>query len=177
MSKTAAPRDLFNLFDLVHRLGTRSPAVAEQRWRNGASTLDSQYRLDYMGSVEFEVGDQGKSLARMRANSKNMPRVHRILVTRGEATDVPIYILADQRHIEVLDTVMNQWLAQAHPASKEQTYFHQQVDGTAETRHLRTKVWWDIRNDVLWTLDPDIAERLLDDVLNEARAFDSATSR
>lgn len=139
-----------SMFYLVQRMTRRD--------NPHATGFDAAFDLDYMGSAEFEFGAIPTSLQRMRAHPHLT--VHTGTVTRnGHARTV--HVIADADIAHTIPGVLTDWLTDPYPRGQENSRFQNHVDGTATAHDLRTNAWWDITNDVMFTLDADIAADLL----------------
>ena len=117
---------------------------------------DGKFRYDYMGSSEFEWGDQAESLKRifasgMRTDSATM---------NIEGKEVVVHMLAGEGFAFVDYQPYLRQLAEDELRLQEQAGFDEAVKaqvGIKSNRRfpLRTNVWFDFRNDVLWTLTED----------------------
>ncbi len=132
-----------------------------------------QITYDYMDSSYFEVGDQGKSLRRIFAQGIQIGRTTVNLESGGTSvstaggsttvsfhrqhTDVPVYMVAGKGFIFADYQPYLQQLAEDKLRLAEWTKFHEviraQVGHETDRRFVpKTNVWFDFRNDVLWTL-------------------------
>lgn len=140
---TSRPR---NRFYLVQRL---CPAA------NGPG-FDGLFACEYMGSAEYEFGEVGKSLKRIRAGS----------VTRSEMTigSQTIYFVSDKHNTSVHDDFL-EWLTAPgrEPRTKEATYFPEILNGR-RPEFVRTVAWWSLSDDVMFTNNRDVALLLVDGI-------------
>lgn len=83
------------------------------------SGFDKYFRLDYMGSVEFEVGTVPESLKRIRSAGNIVVRA--VQVTRGGVTRT-VYFVGPSKDLEVKIADFEVWFAQDYPRAKEPTY-------------------------------------------------------
>lgn len=119
--------------------------------------FDGLFSLDYMGSAEFEWGAIPDSLKRIRASRKIA--MHEGAVTRKGIT-APVFVIGDRKVIASIPDQLTAWLVDDYPRGKEMTYFPQRIEGTA-SEYMRANAWWSLTDDVMWTLDRDIAADLL----------------
>lgn len=113
-------------------------------------------RYDYMGSSEFEVGDQPKSLKRIFAQGM---RKGSTTVNIG-GKEVVVHMLAGEGFVFADYQQYLQQLAEHKLRLQEWTSFDDVVKAqagikTARDWTSRTNVWFDFQNDVLWTLTED----------------------
>lgn len=128
---------------------------------------DGEERLiyDYMGSSEFEFGDQSKSLRRIFALGITEYKVN---VHTSQNDSVPFYLIGgndfDSRsYAHVIDGLIEQKFR-----IRENTYLRETLDKILnksnidkdEQRNLNTEVWFDFTNDVLFTPFEDKAEKV-----------------
>lgn len=115
---------------------------------------------DYMGSTEFEIGDQAKSLKRIFAAG----------VEFGSATitmdgkKIPVYMAAAKGFPFADYQPHLQKIANGTLRAKEWTDFNEVVRAKAglKTFHhqTRTNVWFDFQNDVLWAVTEENQKEL-----------------
>lgn len=107
---------------------------------------------DYMGSAEFEIGDQAKSLKRIFAAGVELGST---TVTLG-GKQIPIYMVASKGFLFADYQPYLQEIAGGTLRAKEWTNFDEVVRAKAGLKtfpHVpRTNVWFDFQNDVLWTV-------------------------
>ncbi len=124
----------------------------------GAKGFDGLFGCDYMGAAEFEWGAIPDSLKRIRAARKVVMQGG--LVTRKSIT-VPVFVVGDSGVVASIPDLLTAWMVDDYPRGKEMTYFPEHVEGVASDYMLRTRAWWSLTDDVMWTLDRDIAADLL----------------
>lgn len=112
-----------------------------------------------MGASEYEFGAVPQSLKRIRANLKNLV-LHTGTVTRN-GVDATVYVLADATVAPTVPDALTEWMTAPYPRGGAITFFPEHVDGTAKDYQQRTNAWWDLTNDLMWTLDATIADDLL----------------
>ena len=143
---------------------------------------DGRLKYDYMGSSEFEVGDQAKSLKRIFASGMEtgsamikFETAETSVSTSGgstsqstyrQYTDVRVYMVAGKGFTFVDYQPYLQQLAEHKLRLKEWTSFDDvvKVQVSVKTNRgfpTRTNVWFDIENDVLWTLTEDNLKALV----------------
>lgn len=118
-------------------------------------------RYQYMGSAEFEFGARAESLKRLFA--KELCLLSTTLRVKGK--EVPVYLIASgdfslddyQPYLEQM-AVNDLYL-------KEMSEFHKAIEqqrGVKLNWEVRANVWFDIENDVLWTLTEENQQVLLE---------------
>jgi hypothetical protein len=117
---------------------------------------------DYMGSTEYEIGRQAKSLNRIFKEGL----YHRqTTVTVGEGTMIVYLICGKKFHADEYQLLL-QRLADGELRLKEQITFEAAVRKEAKSRGFKvsnigsdycgsTTAWFDFENDVLWTLSEE----------------------
>lgn len=132
----------------------------EPRTRSNPGLLGSKFELDYMGSAEFEYGRPQESIRRMRSlGDIELQAVHltRKGVTRTVFCVAPAVGMADK----LTDFV--RWASQDYPRAKERTKFDtvfDQDNSLGQLEYCRTVAWWSLDDDIMWSLDLEIAEQL-----------------
>ncbi|MFC1623591.1 hypothetical protein ACFL05_00530 [Patescibacteria group bacterium] len=124
-------------------------------------TDNGKLMYDYMGSSEFEFGDQAKSLKRIFATGLYQGTT---TVNIGDKR-ATVYMVASKgfpfvgEYQQYLQTDTDSRLH-----LKEPTGFNDAVKealGIENDRFRDTNVWFDFENDVLWTLSEENADRLV----------------
>lgn len=133
-----------------------------RRDRRMGPGFDGLFACDYMGSAEFEWGALPESLGRIRETKKRLV-VHTGEVTRNGVT-ATVYVVGDRRRVEFVPAALTEWMAEARPHGKEATWFPEQVDGTSKDWMRATDAWWALRSDVMWSLDAETANRLMEGI-------------
>ena len=123
--------------------------------------FDDLFACEYMGSAEFEWGAIPDSFKRIRANKKALV-IHEGEVTRKGIT-VPVFVVGHRKVAKSIPDRLAAWLADDWPRAKEITYFPERIEGTA-SEYVRTDAWWSLGDDVMWALDADTADLLLQGV-------------
>lgn len=123
----------------------------------GGSGFDAHFSCDYMGSAEFEWGALPASLKRIRASRKIA--LHEGTVTRKSIV-VPVFVVGDKKTISTIPDLLTEWISDEYPRGKEMTYFDRLIEGTAG-EYVRCNAWWSLSDDVMWSLDRNVAEDLL----------------
>lgn len=122
---------------------------------------DGRLVYDYMGSAEFEMGCQPKSLKRIFSGNLAIGLVK--VTVNGKK--IPVYMFAALEFPFGDYQPYLQQLADNSLRLQEQTDFDAAVKIKAGLPAKRlfpqTNVWFDFRNDVLWTLDENCRRMLL----------------
>lgn len=140
-------------FYLVQRLESRRPYL------NASRGFDAYFSLEYMGSAEFEWGAIPKALKSMRRNRSSIESV-----TVNFPTGARVVHFVGPRGVSDNAEAMAEWARGAggrrHPfGGKEWTHFEYAVAGEPQP-YSRTDAWWDIENDIAWSLDLHVATQL-----------------
>jgi hypothetical protein len=134
-------------FYLVQRM------TAEDTGREG---FDGQFRLDYMGAAEFEWGALPASLKRIRAAKRRTTIAQPVTVNGITKT---AYFVGGAQQAQAAADAVQTWL-DGGSRGHERAYFAEHVIGSLGDWMTKTNAWWDIQQDVMFTLDPDIAKRI-----------------
>lgn len=129
-----------------------------------------RFELDYMGSAEFEFGATHKAIARMRELGDF--RLHELQLTRKGVTKT-VYCVAPATGLERKLEDFTVWATQDYPKAKEFTQFSDLFDEDyrlTERKYIHTVAWWSLHDDILWTLDHEVAEQLLYGLEHPAKA-------
>ncbi|MDO8516425.1 MAG: hypothetical protein Q7S28_04185 [bacterium] len=123
---------------------------------------NSKLSYDYMGSSEFEWGDQAKSLKRIFAKgvawASTVIRIQDPRVQERREHDVQIYMVARRDFSFVEYQPILQQLGEDKLRLKEASYFDTAIKAQlgfplGPYERSRANVWFDFEeNDVLWTL-------------------------
>lgn len=135
-------------FYLVQRM------TAEDTGRSG---FDGLFHLDYMGASEFEWGALPKSLGRLRAAKPIVTITTPVTVDGSTKT---AYLVGGHEEASAAADALQAWLdggCRGHEVAR----FAEQVAGVADDYQRRTNAWWDIEQDVMFTLDEAIAARIV----------------
>ena len=117
---------------------------------------------DYMGSTEFEVGDQAKSLKRIFAKGMRTGST----IVNVDSKQVVVHMLAGEGFIFADYQQYLQQLAEHKLRLQEWTSFDDVVKARAGIKTdrrftPRTNVWFDFKNDILWTLSENDLKTLV----------------
>lgn len=141
-------------------------------YANKERGFDGFFRLDYMGSAEYEFGAAGDSLRNMRSKS-GVGVFKRSVKATIEGQDVvrDVYFVAAAAEVDEASDALSAWLnAPRYGRSKEQSYFDDNFAGLAQDDYkARIDAWWSFSNDVMFALESDVADKLLT-ALNTKRA-------
>lgn len=146
---TPAPRRQPHRFWLVQRLTT-------PRAQRGAG-FDALFRLDYMGSAEFEWGAVPKALRSVRA-ARDLTISPRYLTFDGQARMV--YLVGPEQGMDDKAADLQAWLDAGCPG-KERSRFRSALLGLLDEWDRDLVAWWSLNDDIAWTLDVETAQKLL----------------
>lgn len=135
-------------FYLVQRLTRRD--------HDGAKGFDRLFGCQYMGSAEFEWGAIPESLKRIRASKVAL---HVGEVARKGAA-VTVYVVGPRKVTPTIPDRLTAWLVDDYPRGKEMSYFPDYVEGMPR-EYATADAWWSLNEDVMWTLDAEVAQDLL----------------
>ena len=128
---------------------------------------EGKLKYDYMGSSEFEVGDQSKSIKRIFAKGIRWGSATVKVVTSAVSErEVTVHMVAGEGFVFADYQPYLQQLANHELRLQEWTNFDDMVKAQAGIKTdrsfmPRTNVWFDFRNDVLWTLTEDNLKTLV----------------
>lgn len=147
------PREHEYEFWLVQRLNRNTRP--ERGW------FGDKFKLEPMGSTEFEIGTQHHSVERMRERG-HFVIVPIELIRKGVTRTVfcigPNWDMSDK----IVD--FTAWASQYVLRAKEWTKFDVMFDDDFSLfpcEYIDTVAWWSLDDDFLWTLDSEVAEQLL----------------
>lgn len=115
--------------------------------------FDGVFRCQYMGSAEFEFGALPESLRRIRGGKK-------VGTSTVEVEGRTVYLYGPRANREAVAAALPEWVAAGCPG-KEWSYFDRHLAGTAD-RYEAVDVWWAVREDVLFALDPAMVPAIED---------------
>lgn len=118
--------------------------------------FDGQFRLEYMGSSEFEFGAVPASLRTIRANLP-LETIERSVTVN--AVTRTVYVVGPAAWVAAEADRIQQWIDVGCPG-KENARFTGQIDGSAGDYDRKTIAWWSLGNSIAWTFEADYAERL-----------------
>lgn len=130
-------------------------------------SVDDLYRMDYMGSAEFEWGALPKSLKRICLNFENF------LTYETEIKDHkgnPLFLFIEQHKVNDYINEINEYL-KGNRNLKEYIELEQFVSGKGfggkpiEQNEFACQIWWDINNDVWFTFLPGEIQKIKDSIL------------
>ncbi|MGW8431730.1 hypothetical protein ACWGJ9_11605 [Curtobacterium citreum] len=128
--------------------------------KSSRSGFDKHFYLEYMGRAEFENGDAGKSLRRIRKTGPVTATVRTLTV--GDTTR-DVHFVAHPQTADEQWQKFEAWAAGNEHAKPfyvcEYTLFPEQFRG--EERSYRTDAWWALDSDTAWALDADTAATLV----------------
>jgi len=127
-------------------------------------SVDDLYRMDYMGSAEFEFGALPKSLKRMTKVFDEL--VVQISVIK-DFKKKPLYLLGTAKNVhEYQNFIPELFYEKIHLKERlEHTYAWKGKGGYGITKYpfkefYHPTAWWDIDNDVMFTFGKKHAENL-----------------
>lgn len=138
--------------------------------RPNARGIDKAFRLQYMGAAEYEGNMARLSLTAMRGAKTKLlrrpvaPVIRERLVTRA-GRERTVYFVGAPDTLDTAIASFDEWAGAEHLRVKEMTYFDERFAGEAGY-HDDVVAWWAYRAQVMFTLDPAIAETLLAAVLD-----------
>lgn len=141
-------------FFLVQRLMRRQN-------QDSSTGFYRHFRLDYMGSAEFEWGAVPESLQRIRAAGVLL--VCSAEITRQGVSKL-VYFVGPSNGIEKKVADFKDWFAQPELYSLEWTGLHELFTGDTGSRRtsIAVEAWWSLEDDIVWTLNVDVAKLLLE---------------
>lgn len=115
---------------------------------------DGRLRYDYMGSTEFEVGNQAKSIKRIFEKGVCLAQTN---VFVGDK-ELRVHMIAAKGFPFAEYQYFLQRFAEGEFRLQESTYFDDAVKRAVGLTvdapwSLDTNAWFDFKNDVLWTLN------------------------
>lgn len=121
-----------------------------------------RFELEYMGSIEFETSKGSQSLRRMQSDKPF--ELREVDVTRVGRTK-PVYFIAPRLRFDDKLFDFMTWVAKERLRGQEETHFDKLFDEKYfpwwGADGIRTVAWWSLDDDILWTLDCEVAEQLL----------------
>jgi hypothetical protein len=137
-------------------------------------SIDKIFEMDYMGSAEFEHGAVSSSYRLLLSLETSVREVE---LTRNGVTRTVYFVASDDieayedlaysgvrtfdQYIERFKT----WLQQPWLRSKEITnfdiLFEDAIPSYMQKYPPRVVAWWDLDENIAWTLDKDVADDLL----------------
>jgi hypothetical protein len=135
---------------------------------NVAKTLDAQFRLDYMGSAEFEFGAVPQSANRIHQVANRLKVVTQNVVT--PVFEEPVHFICTSEQEEETLPAWQEWVKAPH--SLEDTYYFRSRDKWPYTDQdkLNYVGWWALEEDIIWTRDAGRAEGIRQAFVNLAQA-------
>lgn len=113
--------------------------------------------LDYMGRAEFEFGAMAKGLRDMQAQQDQFKVVTFNDIKRDDRSLRVYHALSDERFTEYMQKLQGIWLDSVkNEDAIERTYFYQNAKGY----ELKTDLWWDLTNCIIWSFDKAFMTRL-----------------
>lgn len=142
--------------DLIQRMNLRNDIPKNP-------TLDQMYKMDYMGSAEFEFGALPSSLKEFtkRAESLEVTLVDPVV---RDSSGQRLFILGTPENIKEYMPYMKDLLLGKYRLKESLHFDHEMVDGTItrkDTSWHRADAWWDIENHVIFTFGKKNAESIV----------------
>lgn len=119
-----------------------------------ATGFDSMFSLDYMGASEFETGEQRRSLIRLREGGEIATGPVTVFRPSGPFT---FHLVAHRPTVAEYAPRFARWAADERPHAQESVRF----DTLGKDDYWAFDSWWDLKNDVMFTTDADIAADLI----------------
>lgn len=138
-------------FYLVQRL-------REQHYAGNAKGFDRLFACEYMGSAEFEFGSIPASLKRIRSAISSLDIVTVAIECDGVTRDV--HFVGNLSRLDEKIGEFGTWLI-GGCRGKEATYFDDAFAGTMRDYQQGVVAWWSLGDDIAWTLNRGIADKLL----------------
>lgn len=135
---------------------TQRVLVADRPSKTG---FDRLFRLDYMGSAEFEFGAVPAALRSLRQT--DVAATMRAI--RVDGTDVDVWFVCDPAAVEEKAVRFQEWVNDGCPG-KESSFFLQAAGFVSDRWALDVDAWWHLNYDVITTLSADVADRLVEAV-------------
>lgn len=113
--------------------------------------------LDYMGRAEFEFGATAKGLRDIQAQRDQFKLVTFRDIKRNDSPLRVYHMLSDEDYGKYMQVLQGIWLDNAkNEDTIERTYFYQ----NAEDYQLKTDLWWDLKNCVIWSFNKHFMMRV-----------------
>ena len=144
-------------FHLVQRCSERTTPEP-------ARGFDGYFGLDYMGSAEFEFGTVPDSLKRFRSHDDIVRKFRRITI---DGVTRQVWFVGSIATLKAKVDQFEEWVAKGC-RGKEATYFPENFTGRdwrgqpIDDFYSRTVLWWALNEDVMFTLDVEIADRAIE---------------
>lgn len=123
---------------------------------DGTGSFQEEFVAETTGLPEFEFGALEESMLRMRRDNLGVEAVARD-VTVGDITKTVYFV---GTNVENKAAEMEGWLSNGAP-SMDPTHFPEHFGGEQENHMVNVQAWWSVQGDVMWTLDEEIARRLI----------------
>lgn len=140
------------------------------------STFDSYFRVDYMGSAEYEFGALPKSLKRI---CKNLSEYKSFTLKEFKTPDKEeaIRVFCKPDMIEEIKNGIRKLISEKYYTirSKEQLYLYDNFHGE-NTAYNECDVWWDIEQDFFFTIGKHNMKNIETALKNTKVKFDKESS-
>ena len=131
--------------------------LSEQRHPSKTSRgIDRHFRLDYMGSAEYEGAAPRLSLAAMRADGDIGISTTEVATTGGGTH--ALHLIGPAPRLAWYADGLRAWI-DAGAKAQEYTYVTERLQGSASSGST-TIAWWDLSNHVFFTFDHAAAQRI-----------------
>ena len=136
--------------------------------KNGKASegIDSLLKFDYMGSAEFEFGALPKSLNRTIKDLDDYEIKMLKNITDKDGRRVCM-ICKPENNDEYGDYIFKMSIAKHAFMTKERVCLYEKLLG--DTGYGVCEVWWDIENDIFFTLGKENAKKILKSIVAVSR--------
>lgn len=140
-----------HLFRTVQRLRPRRQTMFRDK-----TGFDAEFEMEYMGASEFEFGAPKQSLTRMRKDEHGLEKLSEEFTLDGQTRTV--HFVGTNLENKVAE--FQGWLDDG-ARSQEPTSFDTNFTGNGSEVENKTSAWWSLSGDIAWTMDEDLADRLV----------------
>ncbi len=126
------------------------------------NAADGNTSLEYMGCAELESGIVSESGRRLVA-AQRLNGLQIASQTLARPTYVePVYFVCTTKQGEETLQHWNRWASQPHPYTVEDINYFRDLESTLPAwARSETIAWWDVEEDLIWTRERKVAERIL----------------
>ncbi len=125
--------------------------------------------FDYMGSSEFEMGAIPQSARRIIASAAELTVVTSTLVR--PTYEEPVHFVCTYDPVETVLPNWHEW--SKDPRSRERPHYFRDSDRDNVWSKDRTAAWWALNEDLIWTRERDLAEKIKDGFKQHQQDFQS----
>jgi hypothetical protein len=151
------------MFYLVQRMKSKEVADSEK-----SPSFDQLWKMDYMGSAEFEFGALPKSLKRI---CRRLDEYHVYTLTefKRPKTDEAVRVFCLPEQLNEITEGIRALLESEYPKMqmKERAEFYTNFHGT-ETNYSCVDAWWEIDNDFFFAVGKQHMKNILKALKNTA---------